>query len=184
MALTIASPRPAPPSLRARPESGRAKRSKACGRNCAGKPGPESETSIARSGPAARAEITIGVSAGANSRALSTRLSIASPMRSGSTSAVRLAGACTWQETPAQPGPVEGRVGQVVDRFADAVRVHVRCQVGGRLHLAGDTGRAGAAGCVLRAAGEQRTDLGRFPARGDSVFIASGEEEQLFADAR
>src|ERR1039457_5056382 len=53
MALTIARPRPAPPSLRARPESGRLKRSKACGRNGAGKPGPPSQTSITRSDPAA-----------------------------------------------------------------------------------------------------------------------------------
>ena len=39
MALTIASPRPAPPSRRARLESGRAKRSKAWGRNSVGEAG-------------------------------------------------------------------------------------------------------------------------------------------------
>src|ERR1039458_8944247 len=101
MTLTIASPRPAPPSLRARPESGRRKRSKACGRKSAGKPGPESRTSMTRSAPAALADRTIGVPAGANRSALSTRLSTASRMRSGSMSAVSSAGAFTSQETPA-----------------------------------------------------------------------------------
>src|ERR1019366_7661914 len=111
MALTIASPRPAPPLVRARPESGRRKRSKACGRKSAGKPGPESRTSMTRSAPAALADRTIGVPAGANRSALSTRLSTASRMRSGSTSAVRPAGAArgllraAGQQQP-QAGPL------------------------------------------------------------------------------
>lgn len=47
IALTMASPRPAPSSLRARPMSaGRAKRWKACVRYSAGNPGPLSLTSM------------------------------------------------------------------------------------------------------------------------------------------
>ena len=51
MARTMASPRPAPPSLRARSWSGRRNRSNACGRKSAGKPGPRSRTSITSAGP-------------------------------------------------------------------------------------------------------------------------------------
>ena len=52
-------------------------------------------------GPASRAAITTGVPAGANRSALSTRLSTASRMRSGSISAMSLAGASTLSVTPA-----------------------------------------------------------------------------------
>jgi len=42
IACTMESPRPVPPPARARPESGRLKRSNACGKKSGGKPGPES----------------------------------------------------------------------------------------------------------------------------------------------
>jgi hypothetical protein len=75
-------------------------------------------------------------------------------------------------------------VDQVVDCLADAIRLDICGQIGRRFYLARDTGRAGTAGCVLRAAGEQRPDVGPFQSRPDPVLITPGEEEELLGDAR